>query len=891
MAWQISPFTPPLALAAAVALGLAVYAWPRRAAPGAAPFILLMSALAVFASFYAVELAAVDMQVKLLCAQIEYAGIVVLPAGWFLTVAGFVRRERALRRSTGLLLLVVPALTLLLVWTNDLHGLIWRSVRLTSAGGFTALDVAYGPWFWLHTAYAYLLLLAGAAMLARHMAQAPEARSQTLTLLAGLSLPLAGNLLYITGLNPFPGLDLTPFSFTLSGLFAAWALLRLRLFDTLPVARGAIIESMAEGVVVLDPDDRVVDTNPAARSILGRAANELHGRLLDDVLRGSQPDSPWPAIVERFRRVSETRQEIAVRDGNGERCYDLRITALRDARGRPAGRVVVLDDIADRKRAERELRDATAAAQAANRAKSEFLANMSHEIRTPLNGIMGMTALLLDSPLTTEQRDHAETIRASGEALLTIISDILDFSKIESGRLELESIPIDLRRLIESAAAPFEAQARQKGVAWRLVIDGAVPISILGDPTRLRQVLGNLLGNAVKFTERGEVETRVTGSALDDGRCGVRFDIRDTGIGVAADRIARLFQSFSQADASTTRRFGGTGLGLAISKRLAEAMGGSLSVQSEPGRGSVFTLFLSAVPGPAAESPAEMPAAAPMAGPAAAPALDRGMASRHPLRILLVEDNPTNQKVASVLLERMGYRADLASDGAQAVEAASRRSYDVVLMDVQMPELDGLEATRRIRRGLPQDRQPTIVAMTAGAYAGDRQACLDAGMDAYIAKPLRVDQLVDALNQCRPADDAPAAMEDAIAMTTASSPILAPAALEELRSSLDDDGVADIIQTYLADTPERLRQLRQSIDAGEAAAVYRTAHTLKSSSALFGAQDMAALCLAVETAARDGSLQDAAEKAAAIEVQYRRVHQALMEALERMSRPAAGPAA
>ena len=776
-----------------------------------------------------------------------------------------------------------------------------------------------------------------------------------------------------------------------------------------------VVNSVKEVIFQADMQGRWTFLNEAWKDITGFEVEETIGTPFYHFIHEDDREKSRMLLRPVISGKQESvRYEVRYITKDDEvRWVEVFTQLLTDGDGNVIGTSGTCTDVTERRMAEEalreyahELEEAKVQAEAATRAKSEFLANMSHEIRTPLNGVIGMTSLLLDTDLTAEQREFVETVRTSGDALMTILNDILDFSKIEAGQLDLEREPFILRSCIEDALDMVAPQAAEKGLELAYLVNDAVPERVRGDITRVRQILVNLLSNAVKFTDEGEVYISVKAKPVPqnadsdaDPSHEVFISVKDTGIGIPEDRQSVLFESFSQVDASTTRKYGGTGLGLTISKRLSEMMGGSIWLESEEGVGSTFTFSIQveALAPPdydflqegqpqldgrrvlivddnktnrrilghmtrkwgmipvEAEGASETIKLVEEAPPFDVILLDMQMpevdglelarqlsdryddlppfvmitslgqevdqqdearelladvlhkplkpeplhlslkklfsvpeggadaaSSRHAgqngeaadtksFKILLAEDNKINEKVTMRMLEKLGFDGDVVPNGREAVQATVTHAsdgvpYDIILMDIQMPEMDGIEATRRIRDQLEEHQQPRIIAMTANAMLGDRERCLEAGMDEYLSKPVRLEDLDEVLSMYTSNTAGAVAEEadDALNGRAVEASTEIHAFAEELRRRLtdymgDDDPVLvrELVADFVDDTPQRLKALEQGFSTEDAKLVERTAHTLKSSSELLSGEDLARLCHTIESLAQQGDLENA----------------------------------
>jgi PAS domain S-box-containing protein len=633
-----------------------------------------------------------------------------------------------------------------------------------------------------------------------------------------------------------------------------------------------LFETLQEGVYFCDPGGSLLDVNPAMVRMLGYDhRDELVGANIGK-LYFDRPENPFPERVRTHNSASLMR-EITLRrkDGTPVICID-NSNAICDAFGRLVRHQGTLVDITVRKRAEEELQQAKEAAEAANLAKSAFLAHMSHEIRTPMNAVIGMTELALDTELTLEQREYLTMVRDSGGSLLTLINDILDFSKIEAGKLDLDSTDFSLRYDIEDMVKILDLRAKQKGLSLSIDIPPEVPDALLGDPSRLRQILSNLVDNAIKFTERGGVVLKIEKDSQTEQEVCLHFSVTDSGIGIPQDKQLLIFEAFAQADTSTTRKYGGTGLGLSISARLVRLMSGKIWVESEADRGSVF--HFTAHFG----LPKQQAKRAYLQADGSDSAL---LASRRPsregrpvLQILLVEDNAINQILAQRLIRKRGHKLVVASNGREALAALENERFDLILMDVQMPEMSGLEVTAAIRRKEKDTGEHIpIVATTASVMKEDRERCLEAGMDAYVSKPIEREVLFETIDRLT-GYSKETSVGDAGARSN--DPVFdAGAVLDSLEG--DSELLREIAGIFLAQFPKHMEKIRAAVSNRDPKLLERAAHALKGTAANLLAQGVVEAASKLEEIGRAGSVAGCSQALDSLEAELGKLQLALGE--------------
>ncbi|WMW25762.1 histidine kinase N-terminal 7TM domain-containing protein [Methanolobus sediminis] len=750
-------FALPLIVLVVILSTLLFHVRKHKEATGTTCFSLMVLATIIYSVFYALEISANSFDTALFFYKLEYLGIPFVPAFLLAFSIKYTGKKHWLSAPIIVSTFSIPLITMILVFTTDQHALYNKNLMMSTNTIFPALTFEPGIWYAVQQFYNVLCIMFSILLMLKMWLEIiPALRKQVTVVMVGVMIPFMVLLLYIAGIFPH-GLDPIPYSLAVCGLIIYVGLTRYKLLDIAPMARSELFDKIPDGVIVLDQMQRIVDCNGSASEFLGVSSNNA-GKYIADFMEC------WPELEFTRKSASEKSSIEVMRDNNGKEIWlKIDFLPMLSEENVIAGQMIILRDITENKKAEeillqtnRELEEATTRAQfltsqaeTANRAKSEFLANMSHEIRTPLNGIIGFSDILMQTDLSDTQKHYMQTVYTSANSLLDIINDVLDFSKIEAGKLELNPERTEIAELLGLITDIVKYRVQEKGLDLKLTVPEDLPHHVIVDHLRLRQILVNLLINAIKFTEYGEIELKVETKPVIDNENEKEFifSVRDTGIGIGEENRERIFDSFSQADGSITRKYGGTGLGLTISNSLLEIMGSKLELESILGKGSTF-YFKVKLAVEHAEKKTDMNESSQN--------IDRSCDRDKKYTILVVEDNDTNMELACIIISGFLPEADIlkAENGTEAVrlflnrKKKGQKEIDLIFMDIQMPDMNGHDASVMIRDIEKEiDGHVPIVALTASAFNRERELCFQSGMDDYITKPVVSDVIQSILNK------------------------------------------------------------------------------------------------------------------------------------------------
>lgn len=664
---------------------------------------------------------------KILISKLSYIGIVSVPVFWLFFSYEYGEEDHVLQQKRMFLFWIIPVVTVMLVMTNEFHGLVWKSIYPDSQNPqHFILYYERGIWFVANSAYCYMLILLGMIRIFKTLRKNKTLKHHSIIFL-GILAPLLGNIFYLTRIVSY---DYAPAAFSFMCICFAWAIIS-GFFEKKMAIAETIYEHLDEAVFLLDDKLNIISMNPYAEKIfkLKNIGKSIPVASLFPF---------WKNFKQMHSKEKEEFYEVELEMDGAPHWFSVHRYAIGHKSQYP-GWIISMFDITEKKRYEKELEMGRIAAEAANVAKSQFLANMSHEIRTPLNGIIGFTELLAGTAINSEQEDYLNEIKRASYSLFYLVNDILDFSKIEAEKMHFEQVEFSLSEMIASVIALGRPEAIKKGIDIFGERHDKVHDLLIGDPTRLKQVLNNLVGNAIKFTDKGYVKLLVKIAHETHEELSLRFEVADSGIGIAPDVQNKLFEVFTQADSSTTRKYGGTGLGLAISKKIVEHLGGRIWVESEEGKGSCFIFIVPLKKAEAKSTNTDVTGADSVSA--------ENKTEVKTCRILLVEDIEANRKLAAILLKKLGHTCQIAVNGQEAADMCEREPFDLILMDCQMPVRDGYCATEYIRSHCKLNQETPIIAMTAHALAGDREKCIDAGMNDFITKPIDKKKLMEVLQK------------------------------------------------------------------------------------------------------------------------------------------------